>query len=129
MKKVISSTILITLLTISLGNFVLAQKNIPQAPESFEEAESLGRKFIENMPQIIKEGFKDLMGWIKKIWASYVFPGLKWVWHKLVSFLDINVEERKPAIKEEFKKEREEIKQEIPRVGKSLWKRFKELIK
>jgi len=129
MKKAVSFTILITLLGISLGNFVLAQKNVPQAPESFEEAKSLGRKFIESLPQIAKEGFRDLIGWIKKIWTSYVLPGLKWVWRKLVSFLDINVEERKPAIKEEFKKEKEEIKQEIPRVGKSLWKRFKELVK
>ncbi len=128
MKKTILILILINILFLS-PVFSLAQKNISQAPESFEEAESLGRKFIENLPQIAKEGFKDLISWIKKIWTSHVFPGLKWIWHKLISFLDINVEERKPAIKEEFKKEKEEIKQEIPRVGESLWKRFKELIK
>jgi len=39
------------------------------------------------------------------------------------------VEKRKPIIEEEFKKEKEELKEEVPEVTKSLWEKFKELIK
>jgi len=43
------------------------------------------------------------------------------------------IEKRKPVVEEEFQKEKKELKEdvktELPKVGKSLWERFQELIK
>jgi len=60
---------------------------------------------------------------------SYVWPWFQNIWQKIQSFFAKEIEERKPGIEREFKKEKEEMKEEIPKVGESLWKRFKEIIK
>lgn len=51
------------------------------------------------------------------------------VWYKVSGILNQQVEQRRPEIEEEFLKELEEMKEDIPRVTKSLWQRLKELIR
>lgn len=117
MKKVFVLTLLILIPIISFAQ--------PKAPKDFEEAKGLGTKFLELMPKVAEEGTKAFIHQLKKIWNSYVMPALKWLW----SLLGAEVEERKPLIKEELQKEKEEMKQEIPKAGRSIWERFKDLIK
>ena len=60
------------------------------------------------------------------------------VWKDMYDWFDINIwsqikpllweeaERRREVVKEEFEEEKQEMKEDIPRVGKSLWERFKE---
>ena len=50
------------------------------------------------------------------------------VWSKIYSVLNREVEQRKPSVEDEFKKETEEMKQEIKEQAPSLWQRFLNLI-
>lgn len=73
--------------------------------------------------------FNIFSGW----WDSYIVPWLKNIWYKISVPFKKEAERRKPLIEEEFEKEKtqmkEEIKTEIPKTTKSLWERFKELLK
>jgi hypothetical protein len=77
----------------------------------------------------------------KNFWKKDVFPfmGKIWQWIKDNTWLKIRgwfmpeFEKRKQYLEEGLEKEKEEVKEEIkieaPKVGKSLWERFKELIR
>lgn len=114
-----------------------AQQPLSQ-PENMEQARELGQK--------VGESAKDnLPGAIKKIWDEEVLPiwekMYNWfkenIWLKIATFfknlvqpkIKEEVEKRKPVVEEEFQKEKQEIKGELPDVTKSLWERFKDLIK
>ena len=121
-----------------LPSFSLAQTQTTTPPETLEEVKELGEKAL-------KTSQKELPGILEKIWKEEVLP----VWQKMYEWFKVNIwlkieswlkrevqprtkeeiEKRKPLIKEEFKKEKEEMKEEVPEVTKSLWERFKELIK
>lgn len=110
-------------------------------PETLEEAREMGEKTLkfslENLPEILK-----------KIWEEEVLP----IWKKMYDWFKINIwpkietwfkkeveprakeeiEKRKPVIEEEFKKEKEELKETAPTTWQTilnLWEKFKELIK
>lgn len=107
-------------------------------PETVEGVKALGEKALET-------GEKEMPGILKRIWQEEVLPVWRkmynWfminIWPKLVGFfnkyLKPEIEKRKPIIDEEFQKEKEEMKksaqEEVPAATKSLWERFKELIK
>jgi len=125
--------IILSIAGLVLPNFGLAQEQMPQLPQTLEEAKSVGIKIL-----------KDLPDQIKKVWQEEAWPLLKKTWQKLwslaepywqkfLSFLGKEVEKRKPAFEEEFQKEKEEMQKEMkevaPKVGKSLWERFKALLK
>jgi len=138
MKKVVLLTILIAILINSVVLnpvvFALAQDSAPiEAPKTLEEAKSLGERFLEGLPEVIKTAFKETFEWLKNLWTSYIFPFLRYIWQKVAFFLRQEVEKRKPEIQEEFEKEKqelkEELKEEVPKVSKTLWQRFKDLIK
>ena len=128
MKKAI---IILILFGFLLPSFSFSQEQ-PQikAPESIEEVKELGEKALEI-------GQKELPGIIEKIWQEEVLP----LWQKMYDWFKINIwskiwpwaekeiEKRKSLIEEEFEKEKEELKEEAPKVSKSLWEKFKELIK
>lgn len=59
--------------------------------------------------------------WFKDIFGN--------VWDRISSVLGQQVEQRRPEIEEEFQKELEEMKEDVPRTTKSLWQRLKDLIK
>lgn len=126
LKKTLISIIIISIfLNIS---FVFAQgvpDNLDQAKEAGEMVKKIA---IEESPNILKQTWNDISGLFKTIWNSYLFPWLKIIWNKIVSILGKEVEQRRPEIEEEFRKETQEMKEDIPKVTKSLWQRFKELI-
>jgi hypothetical protein len=116
----------------------LAQQQPISPPENMEQAKELGQKMGESA----KENFP---GVIRKAWEEDVLPIWRkmynWfkenIWSRIVEFfknliqpkIKEEVEKRKPIIEEEFQKEKQEMKNELPEVTKSLWGRFKELIR
>ena len=135
MKKTISILILSIIL---LPSFSMAQESQLTPPETLEEAKQIGEKALE-------VGEKELPGAIQRIWKEEVMP----IWQKMFDWFKTNywskiedwfkriirpeIEKRKPGIEEEFQKEKEEMKEEVkselPKVGQSLWDKFKKLIK
>ncbi len=134
MKKLIIVLVLVGFLlpSLSLGQW----ENPPiKQPETVGEVQKLGEKALE----VTKN---ELPGIIKQIWQEEALPILEkmWNWFKktfwdpyLGPFFQKEIEKRKPIIKEEFQKEKEETKEsaktEVPQAIKSLWEKFKELIK
>ena len=134
-KNIICFFIIVGLI---LPSFSFAQFQSFQTPETLEEAREMGGEALE-----VSE--KELPGFLEKLWQEEILP----VWEKMYNWFMINIwpkieswfkkeveprvkeeaEKRKPMIEEEFKKEKEEIKKELPGVTKSLWEKFKELIK
>jgi len=100
----------------------------------------MGERVLQGLPQAIKEPWQealrvwgkvfDVFSWL---WNSYISPWLKNIWYKISVPFKKEVERRKPLIEEEFEKEKiemkEEIKTETSKTGKSLWERFKELLR
>ena len=137
MKKTITILILFELLLPSFY-FVQAanQSSLPQSPETLKEAEIVGGKILKLLPETLKGIWQEALGiWqtmgkrAKNFSDSYIWPWFQNIWQKIQSSFGKEIEERKPVIEEEFKKEKEEMKTELPKVGKPLWERFKELIK
>jgi hypothetical protein len=99
-------------------------------PRSAEEAKEMGKKALE-------VGEKQLPNILQRIWQEDVLPiwqrMFNWfkiyIWDKVWPWAEEKIEERKPIIEEEFEKEKEELKEEAPEIGKSLWEKFKELLK
>lgn len=121
MKK----TIFLTLLILSfIPSFCFAT---PQVPEDFDQAQEEAQGFWENIKEEFIQNIKD-------IWNNQVIPFwqqiLDWfeanIWPEIYSWFNDGV---RPQIEEEFEKEKEQMKEELPEVSKSLWERFKELIK
>ena len=114
-----------------LSTFVLAQE-LPkiEAPENLEEAKEMGERAL-------KEAGKQLPGILEKVWKEEVLPiwqkMWEWfknnIWLKIEALFQKEAQKRKPIIEEEFQKEKEELKEELPETTKSLWEKFKELIK
>ena len=131
------------LLGLILPNFAFAQQIGP--PETLEQAKEIaeraGQEIQFNLPDVLKKIweeetlpiFQKIWSFIKNIWDSYAWPNIKKLWQKITAPFIEEIEKRKPIIEEEFQKEKqvikEEIKTELPKAGKSLWERFKELIK
>jgi len=152
-RKLLYKTIIILSIIgfLTLPNFSSATEQIPQieTPETFEEAEEMGKGFLketkERLPRILEKIWEEevIPVWKKMYekwrnwWNSYIYPWLQNVWQKILKLLGREIEERKPIIEEQFEKEKEELKQELkeeikkeaPEVGKTLWEKFKELIK
>ena len=129
MKKRIIFTILAVFFIFNQNIFVFAQQGAPEIPQTIEEAQVVGKKVLEGLPGVFKEALGGMLNWLKDLWESYFFPFLRKIWQITINFLRKEVEERKPDIQEEFKKEKQELKEELPEATKSLWQKFKELIK
>jgi hypothetical protein len=104
--------------------FALSQGEMPQAPETVEEASGLGLKILGGLPDAIKKV------WVEQalpIWQgmwNWVKPYLEPWWQKFLSFWS----KKKPELKGEFQKEKQEMKEDLPNVPgqtKSMWERFK----
>ncbi len=135
MKKTITILILFGLLLPGFY-FVQGVNQSPQPPETLKEAEVVGGKVLRLLPEALKKVWQEaseiwqIMGEkVKNFWNSYILPWFQNIWQKIQSSFGKEIEERKPVIEEEFKKEKEEMKTDLPKVGESLWERFKELIK
>jgi len=120
--------------------FSFAQNQITP-PDTLEEAKEMGERVVKvgitELPEIMKKTWEEeampiwramydkWSGW----WDNTIQPWLQNIWEKIAGIFGREVEKRKPVIEEEFQKEKEELKEEAPEIGKSLWERFKELIK
>lgn len=144
MRKYLLSILLISLI---LPSFSFAQE-VPQLtpPKTLDEAKEIGeragRKTLELLPGILKNIWRNevlpiwqkMYDWGKNLWTNYIWPKLgSWLKREVEPRVEEEIEKRKPIIEEEFQKEKEELKEEIkkelPKVKKSLWERFKELLK
>lgn len=141
MKNVFLLTLLI--LFFSLFSPLIKSPLVFAQEESVSQSVSSG--IIDDAGRAVGEAVKkSLLDNIKKIFKDEVLPVWQkmwnWfrdnIWSRIENFMkDTNplikeeIEKRKPVVQEEFQKEKEEMKQEAPKVGKSLWEKFKELIK
>ena len=94
-------------------------------PQNLEEAGEWIKGFLITIPSLIK----DL--WQKEVWPV-IFKVLNWlkikVWDNFLEpYLKSYFEKKVPEIEEEYHKEKEEIKNEIPSTKETLWQRFKKL--
>jgi len=131
-------TVILVISGVLLPSFSFAQVSPEiRIPETLEELKIAGLKALKLLPEFLKSIWQEFLGtcqkiwnWYKKIWNSYIYPFFHNIWQKT---LGKEIKERKPIIEEEFKKEkkemREEIKTELPKTAKSLWEKFKELIR
>jgi asparagine N-glycosylation enzyme membrane subunit Stt3 len=128
MKKIIIILIFIGL----ISPFFSFSQTTP--PGTLEEVKETGEKALE-------VGEKELPGIIGQIWENEILPVWlnMWNWLKAKTWSKIEVwitpeyEKRKQYFEEGFEEEKEELKEElkteVPKVSKSLWEKFKELIK
>lgn len=120
-KKYLISIIIISILF--GANFAFAEM-----PETLDEAKSMGDETLKGFPGALKVAWQKAVSIMIKVWNW--FKGIfRWIWDKALSLLGKEVEKRGPEIREEFKKETEEIKEDLPKTTKTLWNRFKDLIK
>lgn len=137
MKYLFSFLIISFLLTLVAPlSFAQQDQDVPKAPETLEEAKTLGERILWGFPEALKKPWQEalavwrkMLNWFKGFWRSFIAPLFRNIWYKINFFLGREIEKRKPEIREELEKEKQEIKEEIPEAGKSLWQRFKELIK
>ncbi len=125
------------MINVLLPNLSFAQgqpTSPPSPPETLREAKEIGEKAL-------KIGEKELPGIIEKIWKEEVLPAWQnmwnWfkarIWSKIENWIRPEIEKRKQYFEKGFEREKEEMKEElkteVPKVSKSLWEKFKELIK
>lgn len=108
-----------------------------QAPETIEEAQEFGWGILRQIPNAVREVWDTqvvplwgaLWDWVKTIWDTYVFPWLHGIWERFLAVSGQELEQRRPAIEQEFQEKKEELKQEIeeriPEEGKTLWEHIK----
>lgn len=111
-------------------------KKLPQQPENIEKVKEMGEKAAKTLPKEIEEAWREAV----RIWkdmdkqsGSYIQRFLGG-FRKITNAFGKELKRRESVIKEEYKKEREEMTEEIkteivPKINKNLWERFKELIK
>lgn len=115
---------------------VFAQTQTTQIPGSLDQAKTMGGKALSNLPEALKSPWQSAL----KVWGGMydwgkarILPWLNVLWQKIKAPLTQEIEKRKPGVEKEFQKQTKEITQEIkteaPKAGKSIWERFKELIK
>lgn len=139
----------------NLGGFAQVSPEV-KLPGTLEEIKDVGLKALGFIPELLKgiwDGFSGfclkVWNFLKNVWDSYIYPFFYNLWQKT---LGKEIKERTPVIKEEYKKEKEEmgeegsalffhlvpingnslkeeIKTELPGTLKSLWEKFKKLIK
>ena len=127
-----NKTKLLVILTVAilLPNFCLGQTpGTAGPPQTIEELKLTGLKAVKFFPETIKKVGGEVIYWLKNIWNSYIYPFLHKIWQKIDSIFGKEIKQREPVIKEEFKKETQEMKQDIPQIGKSLWQKLKEFFK
>jgi len=137
-KHVLKIIVISSIVGLILPSFSFAQVSPEiKLPGTFGEIKDAGLKALGFIPELLKEiwdGFSgfclNVWNFFKNTWNSYIFPFFDNLWQ---GTLGKEIKERKPVIEEEFQKEKQEMKEEIktglPDALKSLWERFKELIK
>jgi hypothetical protein len=123
--RYVNKLAILLVVSLILPNFSFAQTQTISPPETLEEVKAIGMRVLRLFPGALREAWQEALGIWQKMWSWFKTNILV----KIQSFFRKEIERRKPIIEEEFKKEKEEIRKEIPRAGEPLWERFKELIK
>ena len=89
---------------------------------------SLFLPWFENILPTLKAWFNQLTDWLSDIWYGTIKPLANQYLDKIRFFIKEKITERKPAIQQEFQKEKQEMEQELPQVKESLWQRVKEFL-
>lgn len=131
---------LILCLGFGIPLFLFAQG--PELPETLDEAKEVGGEIVQTtekeLPGTVERIWQEevmpvwsnMYNWAKdKIWDSRLLPWFKKTGETIKGIFLGEVERRKPQVEEDFQQEKQELKQEAPVVGKSLWEKFRELIK
>lgn len=153
-KTIIIFSATLILAGILVPNLVVSEVGPQDLPQNLEEAKQKSKKGVEvagkNLPQAIKDIWskevipiwEKMWSGTKSIWKEYIQPGLHRFWYsqakpKIQSLLDrirntlgMEVEKRKPQIKEEFEKEKQEMEKDVKKKvpSKNWWERFKGLL-
>lgn len=109
------------------------QLPITEAPKTIDEVKEIGHKAIDAAE-------RELPGIFRQIWQNEVLPiwqgmwewaepKIQTIWQRIQNLFLGEIEKRRPIIEEEFEKEKDEIKKELPEVRRSLWERFQKLIR
>lgn len=106
--------------------FVFAQAaELPSPPKIFDETREIAEKAL-----------KGVIESLARIWKEKILPKqfFQKIGQKIQVIFKKETEKRKEIIEKEFQKEKEELKKEIkekiiPKNTKSLWEKFKELIR
>ena len=139
LKKLI---IILIIFGFLLPNFIFIFAQVPlEKPKTLEEVKEVGYQAFDiaekEMPGILERIWKEevmptwrsMWQWFSNIWNIYIASRIETLWQTIGELLGKETEKRRAIIEEEFQKEADEIRQEVPEVTKSLWERFKELIK
>ncbi len=80
--------------------------------------------------ETVKEALEESMEETKKAWTEYVFPFYRsvWCWLREKVFQPVKGWLR-PEAEKRAEYVREEIKEELPQAGRSLWQRVKDFFK
>ncbi len=130
------------LLTILVAGFMLpafsfAQKatQTPQIPNAWDEIFAIGKRALLFIPNTLKATWQEAVRiWLKmatffdNIWDKYIFSKIEWIWHKTFGIFNKEVEKRKETLPGELEKEKQEIKTETTKTGKSLWQKIKDIV-
>lgn len=114
-RKYKTTVCLIIILGLFLPMFSFAQ----EAPQTLDEAKAIGLTILKDLPGAIKRIWNEegqaimLKTWqtVKGLFVTYVWPQVAPSWEK-----------KKPALEEEFKKERLEMQND-------LWEQVKRFLK
>jgi hypothetical protein len=140
MQKIFFGAIFFTILLSTL--FTFANIQAAEQPKNIDEA-------VNTSEQILNTTQKEMPGFFEKAWQNEVLP----VWQKMLNWAKVHlwtnifgsrleglwqnskniiqeeVDQRKTIVKDDFQKEKDELKNEAPQVDQSLWEKIKELIK
>jgi hypothetical protein len=130
------------ILNLAVPIFTFAQTNLLNQPQNVNQALDVGKKALETtqkeMPGLIGRIWQNevlpvwqkMLDWAKNnLWENKLGSWLKNFWQKTKEIFSSEVRQRTPVVKENFQKEKQQLKEEAPQVGQSLWEKFKELIK
>ncbi len=129
-------------LALVVPSLVFGQATEFSPPENGQEAQHLGQNAL-NTAQ--KEGpgtigriwqnevlpvWQKMLSWAdNNIWEPRLKPWLQSVWTGTLRILRIEVKNRTPAAKEKFQEEKTQVQEEAPKVGKSFWDKFMDIIR
>jgi|WetSurMetagenome_2_1015567.scaffolds.fasta_scaffold437376_1 hypothetical protein len=139
MKKII---LIFSIILASFSPLLIVGQTQVRIPENFEDAKNLGEKTIQVVENqgwgIIKNIWnndalpiwKNMYNWTKEhVWNNFLGPKIKNIWSGAINIIKDEAKQRTPAAQEKLKEEKQQIKEEIPVVGKTLWEKIRDFIK
>ena len=137
-RVIILFLISVLFLALAPGYFISAQIEVPQdINEIKQKGITAGGEILKDLPQKIESLWKtEVLPIWKNLWEKgkylyyqYMEPTVNNIFQRIKLFFGQEIMNRKLIIKEEFNKETQEIKEDIPGVSKSIWEKLLELIK